>query len=355
MTQAVDRPLGPLMVDLEGTVLNAIERERLLHPAVGGVILFARNHETPGQLAELVASIHELRRPRLLVAVDQEGGRVQRFRDGWSRLPALGRIGSLFDQDRQAGLEAAREAGWLMAAELRSVGVDMSFAPVLDLHRRISGVIGDRAFHEHPDGVIALATACLHGMKDAGMSAVGKHFPGHGSVAEDSHVAHPVDRRAAVDIEMADMRCFAGMVERGIAGIMASHVVYPAVDVLPAGFSHHWIAGQLRDRLGFTGAVFTDDLSMEAAAAVGDYSQRLAAALDAGCDMALICNHPEAVEQVLSDFEVRPDPLREVRLARFHAQQGAPDRTALRAMPRWHAAVERLAPLLEGMEPELPL
>ncbi|MFP4154351.1 MAG: beta-N-acetylhexosaminidase [Halothiobacillaceae bacterium] len=348
-------PLGPLMVDVEGFTLDATERERLLHPAVGGVILFARNHEDPAQLSALVSEIHALRRPRLLVAVDQEGGRVQRFKRGWSRLPAPGDIGALFDRNRQAGLEAARDAGWLMAAELHTAGVDFSFAPVLDLNRKISGVIGDRAFHEQPDGVIALATAFVHGMKEAGMQAVGKHFPGHGSVAEDSHVAHPVDRRPAVDIEMEDMRCFAGMVEREIAGIMAAHVVYPSVDELPAGFSRRWIGQGLRTRLNFGGAVFTDDLSMEAAAVVGDYPQRLAAALDAGCDMALICNHPEAVDAVLASCTPRADPLREVRLARFHVRSSAPDRQALRAAPRWRAAVARLAPLVERLEPELPI
>ncbi|HHO70445.1 MAG TPA: beta-N-acetylhexosaminidase [Halothiobacillus sp.] len=346
--------LGPLMVDVAGFTLDQVEREYLQHPAVGGVILFARNYESPEQLAALVSEIHGLRSPRLLVAVDQEGGRVQRFREGLTRLPPMAAYGALFDRNRQRGLEAAREAGWLMAAELRALGIDLSFAPVLDLQRRISGVIGDRALHHEPDGVIALATAFIHGMRDAGMSAVGKHFPGHGSIAEDSHVTKPIDRRRYADIFMEDMRCFASMAERHIGGMMVAHVIYPDVDWRPASFSRRWISDILRGELGFNGAVFTDDLSMAAASVVGDYHARVMAALAAGCDMALICNHPDEAQKVLSQIQVQADPLREIRLGRMHGQGRALTLDELVSHPRWLRARERLAALAD-QEPELPI
>lgn len=338
--------LGPLMVDVAGLVLTEGERSRLRHPAVGGVILFARNFESPAQLAALTADIRALRHPHLLIAVDQEGGRVQRFRDqGFIHLPPMGRLGEVLHQDRQAGIEAARSLGWLMAVQLRQVGVDLSFAPVLDLNRGVSGVIGDRAFAREPAAVTALAIAWISGMKEAGMAAVGKHFPGHGSIAEDSHIAHPVDRRQLETIEREDLKPFLALIERFIPAVMAAHVVYPAVDDQPAGFSSVWITQMLRQHWQYQGAVFTDDLTMTAASAAGEIEARVDAALAAGCDMALICNHPEWVDRVLAAREYPADPVREARLAHLMAHGSVPSPERLAYDPRYQRAigwVERL-------------
>lgn len=338
--------LGPLMVDVAGVALTDGERVRLRQPSVGGVILFARNYESPAQLAALTAEIRALRHPHLLIAVDQEGGRVQRFRDrGFIHLPPMGRLGDVFAKDRQAGLEAARSLGWLMAVQLRQAGVDLSFAPVLDLNRGVSGVIGDRAFARDPAAVTALAIAWIGGMKTAGMAAVGKHFPGHGSIAEDSHIAHPVDRRALETIEREDLRPFRALIERFIPALMAAHVIYPAVDGKPAGFSSVWITEMLRQRWQYQGAVFTDDLTMAAAEAGGEIEDRVDAALAAGCDMALICNHPDWVDRVLACREYAPDPVREARLAHLMAHGHLPSPERLAYDPRFAQAqawVERL-------------
>ncbi|WP_407276756.1 beta-N-acetylhexosaminidase [Halothiobacillus sp. DCM-1] len=339
-------PLGPLMVDVAGYALTEAERRRLRHPAVGGVILFARNFTSRAQLMDLTAEIRALRHPHLLIAVDQEGGRVQRFRsDGFVHLPPMGKLGALLAQDRQAGIEAAHSLGWLMATQLRMAGVDLSFAPVLDLHRGISGVIGDRAFAREPAAIIALAVAFSAGMKEAGMSAVGKHFPGHGSIAEDSHIAHPVDTRPFATIEREDLRPFLGMIERLIPALMAAHVIYPAVDDQPAGFSRHWLKTLLRERWQYQGAVFSDDLTMAAASVAGDIVARVDAALTAGCDMALICNHPEWVDHVLAARTFAPDPVREARLARLTGHGAVPSESHFLHDPRRVRAlawVERL-------------
>lgn len=338
--------LGPLMVDVAGFALTNVERARLQNPAVGGVILFARNFASTAQLTALTAEIRALRHPHLLIAVDQEGGRVQRFRDdGFIHLPPMGRLGDLFRHDRQAGLEAAKSLGWLMAVQLRMAGVDLSFAPVLDLGRGISGVIGDRAFARDPTAIIALAVAWISGMKEAGMAAVGKHFPGHGSIADDSHIAHPVDQRALSTIEREDLRPFLAMVERYIPALMVAHVVYPKIDALPAGFSKVWVQDILRNRWHFQGAVFTDDLSMAAASVVGDIGARVDAALAAGCDMALICNHPQWVDQLLAQRRFDADPLREVRLTHLMGHGSVPTPNRFQHDPRTAAAkswVERL-------------
>lgn len=339
-------PLGPLMIDVAGFSLTDAERRRLRHPAVGGVILFARNFESRAQLMALTAEIRATRHPHLLIAVDQEGGRVQRFRtDGFIHLPPMGQLGALFARDRQAGLEAAQDLGWLMATQLRMAGVDLSFAPVLDLSRGISGVIGDRAFAREPSAIIALAVAFTAGMSSAGMSAVGKHFPGHGSIAEDSHIAHPVDARPFATIEREDLRPFLGMIDRLIPGLMAAHVIYPAVDAQPAGFSSHWLKTLLRDRWQYQGAIFSDDLTMAAASVAGDIVARVEAALSAGCDMALICNHPEWVDEVLSVRSDAPDPVRETRLARLTGHGSVPSESHFLHDPRRvraEAWVERL-------------
>lgn len=288
---------GPLMVDVGGLTLTAEDREVLSHPEVGSVILFSRNVDTPAQIAALAADMRAVR-PELWIAVDQEGGRVQRFREGFTRLPAMRSFGHQHDQDPAAALAAARACGELMAREVRAVGVDFSFAPVLDLDAGVSGVIGDRAFHSHPEPAIALQRAFMQGMKAAGMMTIGKHFPGHGSVAADSHTHLPVDERSWEEIDAYDLQPFRALAGE-LDGIMPAHVVYPRVDALPAGFSPFWLKTVLRERLGFRGLIFSDDLCMEGAAGVGDMQDRKRLALEAGCDVVLICNNRSAVLSVL--------------------------------------------------------
>ncbi len=317
--------LGPVMVDLAGPELEAEEREILRHPLVGGVILFTRNYREPEQVKALVEAIHAVRSPRLLVAVDQEGGRVQRFRDGFTPLPALRNLGRLFDREASRARRYARELGWLMATELREVGIDLSFAPVLDLDRGVSGVIGDRAFHGDPEAVADLAHHYVRGMREAGMEATGKHFPGHGSVAADSHLDLPVDERPLEEMLFQDLLPFERMAGEGIAAMMMAHVVYPAVDPLPASFSRIWIGEVLRGRLGFLGAVFSDDLSMEGAAGIGDHVDRALAALEAGCDMVIVCNNPEGRGRILDRLRWSPSPAQLLCLNRMHGRDAAPE------------------------------
>lgn len=336
--------LGPVMIDLEGTGITPLERDLLRHPAAGGVILFTRNYESPGQLAALVAEIHGLREPKLIVGVDHEGGRVQRFHDGFTRLPPAAALGRWYDRDREAALAAAAALGFVMASELRAVGVDVSFAPVLDLNHGVSGVIGDRAFHRSADAVARLAQAVMRGMREGGMAAVGKHFPGHGAVREDSHLTLPVDPRPLEDILVEDLLPFERMIGYGLAGVMPAHIVYERVDPRPAGFSTFWLGEILRGRLRFQGVVFSDDLSMAGAAVAGDLDDRAHAALSAGCDMVLVCNHPEGAGRVLESLQGRVDPAAQLRLARLHGRP-APDRAALATEPRWREAVARLEPL----------
>jgi len=333
---------GPVMLDVAGTTLTAEERERLRHPACGGVILFTRNYASPEQLLALVESIHDLCRPALLVAVDHEGGRVQRFREGFTVLPPAGWVGQLYDRSRARGLNAAREAGWLMAAELRAVGVDFSFAPVLDLNRGLCDVIGDRAFHRRPEAVAELAHAWMLGIHDAGMPAVGKHFPGHGGVAVDSHEALPVDERPLRDIRMEDLVPFERMIHYGLEAIMPAHVVYADGDPRPAGFSDYWLKRVLREQLGFSGVVFSDDLSMGAAREAGGYPARADAALSAGCDMVLVCNNPSAAEQVLAHLADYENPTAQARVLRMHGRSRQ-TRAALHESSRWRDAVKMIA------------
>lgn len=333
-------PLGPLMIGIQGTQLSAEEREMAVHPSVGGVILFARNYDSPPQLLDLSAAIRGLRRPRLLLAVDQEGGRVQRFRAGLTRLPAPGTLGRIYDRDHAAGLRLARSVGWLMAAELRAHGVDFSFAPVADVDNGCVA-IGDRAFHRDPEVVADLAAAYMRGMQMAGMQAVAKHFPGHGSVAGDSHLELPVDRRGLADVAGHDLVPFARLIHEGVAAVMVAHLVFPAIDERPAGFSERWIRGILRRELGFAGLVFSDDLGMEGAAGVGGPLARVQAALRAGCDMALLCNSREAVLDSLAGLRVPQDPVAQLRLLRMHGR-GHPGPGHLRASPRWQRTVRRI-------------
>ena len=335
--------LGPLMVDVAGTELSSEDIEVLRHPLVGGVLLFGRNYHNPAQIAALNAAIRALRTPQLLIAVDHEGGRVQRFREGFTQLPASRLLGRRFDEDRREGLCLAQSVGWLMASELRVVGIDFSFAPCIDLNYGVSEIIGDRSFHSDPGTVAALAAAYLAGMREAGMAAVAKHFPGHGAVVADSHVALPVDRREFVDIDL-DMRPYRLLIENQLPGVMAAHVVYPAVDALPASLSHRWINEILRGALGFHGCVFADDLSMAGAAAFGDVVERARLALAAGCDVLPICNDRPAVRTLLRNFE--PDltnPASQARLVRMRAR-GEPAR-ALKDQTRWRETAAQIAKL----------
>lgn len=289
--------LGPLMIDVEGLVLTEIDRKRLLHPAVGGVILFARNYESREQVKALTASIHALRTPSLLIAVDHEGGRVQRFRKEFTAIPPMLRLGEQWEVDAEAACRQARQYGATIAQELIEVGVDFSFTPVLDLNYGTSQVIGDRAFHRDPNSVAVLADALCQGLRDEGMIAVGKHFPGHGFVEADSHVAIPIDTRPLDKILEDDIKTFQKLIENNLEAIMPAHVIYPAVDTRPAGFSSQWLRGWLREKLNFKGFIFSDDVSMEGASVAGStFEARTRAALDAGCDGVLICNHMQEVD-----------------------------------------------------------
>lgn len=343
--------LGPLMLDVAGTELDAADRELLRHPAVGGVILFTRNYASPEQVRALVGEIHALREPQLLVAVDQEGGRVQRFRPGFSRLPAVRRIGQEYDLDARHGLALARDLGWLMAAELRACGVDISFAPCVDLDYGVSEVIGDRAFHARAAAVAELAVAYMHGMRDAGMAATAKHFPGHGAVVADSHHALPVDRRALVDME-DDLTPYRRLIANQLPGVMVAHVAFPAVDAPPASLSPRWIREVLRDDLGFRGVVFSDDLSMGGAASHGDIVARSRAALAAGCDVLAVCNDRPAVTSLLERLQVEPDPAMHLRLARLRGREGL-SHAELLASDAWRQGQRALAHCAEAPALEL--
>ena len=310
--------LGPVMVDLKGLSLMQDEKEMLKHPLVGGVILFSRNYESLPQLKKLVQDIHQIRTPRLIVAVDQEGGRVQRFREGFTRLPAAARFGELYDKDRKSALHHVEVTGWLMAIELLSIGVDISFAPVLDLDYGVSSVIGDRAFHKKAEKVADLAHHYMLGMRRAGMAATGKHFPGHGAVHADSHHELPVDERSFADLEFNDLLAFERMIHYDISALMMAHVVFPAVDTLPASFSETWIKKILREQMDFQGVVFSDDLGMAGAECIGNYLQRAEQALRAGSDMVLVCNSPEGRNQVLSGLVPEDNPVSHLRLIRMH-------------------------------------
>lgn len=315
--------LGPFMVDIGGTDLTSEDVRVLSHPMVGSVILFSRNYRDPAQVSELTAAIRQIRSPQLLIAVDHEGGRVQRFREGFTRLPASRLLGRRFAAERREGLSLAQSVGWLMAAELRAVGVDFSFAPCIDLDYGVSEIIGDRAFHSDADAVAALGVAYMTGMRDAGMAACAKHFPGHGAVVADSHTDLPVDRRAFVDME-ADLRPYRLMIQNNVASVMAAHVVYPAIDQLPASLSRRWVTDILRGELGFHGCVFADDLSMAGAAAFGGILQRVKLAFAAGCDVLPICNDRQAVQSVLEHFGAEfGSPASQARLVRMRARGSA--------------------------------
>jgi len=310
--------LGPLMIDVEGLELTPADRELLTHPLVGGVILFARNFVDRAQVTELNRQIRKLRSPGLLIAVDQEGGRVQRFKDGFTELPNLRWVGREYDANAARGRHLATLHGRLMATELLDTGVDFSFAPVVDIDRGLCEVIGDRSPHTTPEGVASLALAYMQGMRQAGMAAVAKHFPGHGGVVGDSHHVLPEDRREYADI-LDDMQPYATLIDDGLKGVMMAHILYSSIADEIASLSGYWIDQILRGELGFRGAVFSDDLSMAGAESAGGPVERSLVALQAGADMILVCNDREAVEQVVSGVQAEANPAAMARLAAMRA------------------------------------
>ncbi len=344
--------LGPVVIDVEGTALTERERDRLRHPLVGMVILFGRNFESPRQLAELTAEIHALRDPPLLIAVDHEGGRVQRFRKGFTHLPAMAELGKLWDDDVMTASRTAVSAGFVLAAELRAQGVDFSFTPVLDLDWGRSSVIGDRSLHGDPRVVAMLANHLCHGLLLAGMANCGKHFPGHGWPEADSHVAIPRDERKRADILASDAAPYRWL-GAALTSVMPAHVIYDTVDPLPATFSRRWIETTLRGDLGFTGIVFSDDLSMEGARVAGGLLESAQAAIDAGCDMILVCNDSASADRVLEGLQWKRTTQFSTRFARL-APRGQAERmgalvkdptyaNALADVEAWQARIEKRA------------
>lgn len=304
--------IGPVILDLMGTELSQEEHEILQHPLVGGVILFARNYESPEQITQLCRTIRASRHQPLLITVDQEGGRVQRFRTGFTRLPSMGQMGLCYEKSPQEALQLAETSGWLMAAELLAVGIDLSFAPVLDLDKKLNTVVGDRAFHHDKSIVITLANAFIRSMNQAGMAATGKHFPGHGSVSLDSHHAMPVDNRDWHNVMNDDLQPFIELIKQGITALMPAHILFPLIDKMPVCFSEKWLQTILRQQLQFSGVIISDDLNMQGASIAGDYPDRAMTALAAGCDMILICNHRNAAIRMLDQLPeqfVQPEKL----------------------------------------------
>jgi beta-N-acetylhexosaminidase len=330
------------MLDVAGTRLTAEERERLAHPMCGGVILFSRNYESPAQLRALVDSIHAVRIPSLPVGVDHEGGRVQRFRQAFTAIPSMGSIGAGWDSDPALARMRAELAGRVMAAELRACGVDFSFTPVLDLDFGRSQVIGDRSFHGRPEAVTELARALIRGLRRSGMGSVGKHFPGHGHASADSHTDVPIDGRTLDEILRLDVMPYARLAQGELSAVMPAHVIYPAVDPMPAGFSRRWLQDILRTRIGFDGAILSDDLSMEGASVAGDVVARARAALDAGCDMVLVCNRPDLAGQLLDSRLAPVGAAGARRISALRGQTTSPGWDELLASEDHRAAVGRL-------------
>lgn len=294
--------MGPVIFDLDGMELTSEEQDILQHPCIGGVILFARNYDTPKQVYDLAKHIKSIR--LLPITVDQEGGRVQRFKSKFSTLPSLGAIGALYDRDQNQARATAETMGWLMATEVLSCGIDVSFAPVLDLNRGLNTVIGDRSYHREAKIVYELASAAINGMNKAGMQAIGKHYPGHGGVIHDTHHDLAKDERQFDDILSADMYPYQKLIEDNLLfGIMPAHVIYPAICSYPAGFSALWLKDILRKQLKFKGLIISDDLTMQGASVVSDVIERAHMALDAGCDRILVCNNRKEAIRVIEELE----------------------------------------------------
>jgi beta-N-acetylhexosaminidase len=346
--------LGPVMLDVLGVQLTPEDKARLMHPLVGGVILFRRNFESVAQLTELTAAIRALRTSPLLIAVDHEGGRVQRFREGFTRIPPMRELGKIWDRHPVRARHLAQQTGFVIASELRGCGIDFSFTPVLDVDYGQSGVIGDRAFHSDPQAIAELAHSLLLGLKLGGMHTVGKHFPGHGFVAADSHLAIPVDVREFVDIELCDLVPFRQMISFGLTAIMPAHVIYPKVDSRPAGFSPVWLKNILRSEMGFEGCIFSDDLSMEGATVAGGIVQRASAALNAGCDMVLVCNKPELADELLAGLHWEMPVMSRARIIQMRGGAHAVTMSRLHEQPQFLKALQDVAEI--GVSsPELPL
>lgn len=342
---------GPLMLDCGGLELTKEDRELIAHPLVGGIILFARNYESPEQVRALCQQIRSVKSQPILIAVDQEGGRVQRFQRGMTRLPPMRTLGEVYQAQPAHALNLSQRVGWLMATELRTLDVDFSFAPVLDLDWCCSEVIGNRAFAAHPVQVAELAEAFQAGVHSAGMATVGKHFPGHGAVTADSHTEIPVDDRELSEIREQDLLPFEALISDGLDAVMPAHVIYPKVDHLPAGFSRIWLQEILRHAMHFDGVIFSDDLSMEGARVAGDHLASAEAAVEAGCDMILVCNdRPAAIKVVdglrvdaVSDSSRRRLATMLARSTAKHALQDLPQ------MPKWHQAQAAVDELMERM------
>ena len=340
---------GPVMVDVAGTDLTAEEKDRLRHPLVGGVILFSRNFENRAQITELTRKIHQLRKPRLLIAVDHEGGRVQRFRsDGFTTLPSMRKLGEQWNQDPLLAMRIATDIGYVLGAELRACGVDLSFTPVLDLDYGVSKVIGDRSFHRDPRVVAMLARALSQGLGFAGMSSCGKHFPGHGAVAADSHHEIPKDPRPLNRILHEDAAPYAWLGSQVIPSVMPAHVIYPKVDSKPAGFSAKWIQQILRQRLGYEGVVFSDDLTMEGASVAGDILDRANAALTAGCDMILVCNRPDVADDLLARLQAESNVESQARIARLMPRDKSQSWEVMQSQALYLKALESVRALDAG-------
>lgn len=348
MAENATQPLGPVMLDVAGTTLNDADIRRIQHPLTGGVILFSRNYENRAQLVALTKAIHDAR-PGVLIAVDHEGGRVQRFKtDGFTRLPAMRRLGELWDRDVLASIKAATDVGFVLATELRACDVDLSFTPVLDLDFGASGVIGDRAFHRDPRVVTVLAKSLNHGLALAGMANCGKHFPGHGFVEADSHIDIPVDERSLKEI-LADDAAPYGWLGLSLSGVMPAHVIYPKVDKNPAGFSRKWLS-ILRKDMGFEGVIFSDDLSMEGASVAGGVVDGANAALGAGCDMVLICNSRDKADELLAGLKIKSNAVTKASSARIAAlvpHARALDWNTLQDDPRYLAAKKTIQSLMD--------
>jgi beta-N-acetylhexosaminidase len=284
--------------------LSQEDKEIIQHPLVGGLILFTRNYQSPEQIADLNQQIRVAAKKPMLIAVDHEGGRVQRFRDGFSLIPAMGKLWQMSDANLDLAKELAKQSAILMALEVQAVGIDISFAPVLDINN-ISDVIGDRSFHQQPQYVTELAEAFINGLHQVGMKATGKHFPGHGSVKADSHVDLPIDTRSKAEIFKQDLVPFQQLIaKQKVDALMPAHVIFPDVDSQAVGFSRYWLQNILREKLGFNGVIFSDDLSMQGAASAGGYVERAEAAQDAGCDMLLLCNNREGCVDVLDNANI---------------------------------------------------
>lgn len=344
--------LGPVMVDVEGLCLQRHEIQRLKNPLVGAVILFARNYQDPKQLSELCRQIHEVRDEPLLIAIDHEGGRVQRCRSGgFTHLPAMRDLGELWDSNQEASLDLAREVGYVLAAELAACGVDFSFTPVLDLDYGLSEVIGNRSFHRNPEVVAKLAEALIEGLGEAGMSSCGKHFPGHGFVEADSHVAIPVDMREFDEIWEEDIKPYVALGHLKLPSLMPAHVIYEKVDSMPAGFSKFWIQEVLRQRMNYQGMVFSDDLTMEGASVVGGIVERANAAFAAGCDMVLVCNRPDLADELLANLQHEASAESIERLKKLHLKSFSMNWQQLHSEPRYVKAKQMIDRLAQESEP----